>query len=110
MNYGFQVKAAQNGIYMMPVVDGKVIEEDSLIQKEVKDFEPLMALDGGDTGLDFYKIISENASAHLKDGGVLLLECGIGQAQEIADMLKGFSSVEIIKDYENIDRIVRAVL
>ena len=69
-----------------------------------------MALDGGDTGLDFYKIISENASAHLKDGGALLLECGIGQAQEIADMLKGFSSVEIIKDYENIDRIVKAVL
>lgn len=85
-------------------------EDINALQKEVKDFEPLMALDGGDTGLDFYKIISENASAHLKDGGVLLLECGIGQAQEIADMLKGFSSVEIIKDYENIDRIVKAVL
>ncbi len=85
-------------------------DEITSLQKEVKDFEPIMALDGGVTGLEFYKIISNNAIDYLKSDGVLLLECGIGQAQEIAEMLKGFSSVEIIKDYENIDRIVKAVL
>ncbi len=80
------------------------------LQTEVKDFEPKMALDGGEDGLDFYRIIAEEASEHLVVGGVLLLECGIGQATEIAKMLTGFSSVEIIKDYEYTDRIVKAVL
>lgn len=80
------------------------------LQKEVKDFEPIIALDGGADGLDFYKIIAENAKRYLTENGVLLLECGIGQAQEIAEMLNGFKKVEIIKDYENIDRIVKAEL
>ena len=80
------------------------------LQKEVKDFEPTLALDGGDDGYDFYKIIAANAKEHLNQNGVLLLECGVGQAQDVAAMLNGFSQVEIIKDYENIDRIVKAVL
>ncbi len=80
------------------------------LQKEVKDFEPMLALDGGIDGYDFYKIIAENAKNHLVDGGILLLECGIGQAETVKNMLTDFSVVEIIKDYENIDRIVKAVL
>ncbi len=80
------------------------------LQIEIKDFEPIMALDGGEDGYDFYKIIAEHAKEHLNVGGVLLLECGIGQASEIAKMLNGFESVEIIKDYEYTDRIVKAVL
>jgi release factor glutamine methyltransferase len=80
------------------------------LQKEVKDFEPIMALDGGESGYDFYNIIAENAPKYLNEGGVLLLECGVGQAQDIAKTLTAFSSVEIIKDYENIDRIIKAVL
>ncbi len=85
-------------------------EEIKTLQTEVKDFEPLMALDGGIDGYDFYRIIAEQAHEYLNEGGVLLLECGIGQATEIAKMLQGFSSVEIIKDYEYTDRIVKAVL
>ncbi len=85
-------------------------EEIKTLQTEVKDFEPIMALDGGEDGLDFYRIIAEQAYEYLNVGGVLLLECGIGQATEIAKMLKGFKSVEIIKDYEYTDRIVKAVL
>ena len=79
------------------------------LQKEVKDFEPLIALDGGVDGFDFYKKICKGISNYLVDGGVLLLECGVGQAQEIAKLLVDAKSVEIIKDYENIDRIVKAV-
>ncbi len=85
-------------------------EDIKTLQTEVKDFEPIMALDGGDDGYDFYRIIAEQAHEYLNAGGVLLLECGIGQASEIAKMLKGFKSVEIIKDYEYTDRIVKAVL
>ena len=70
----------------------------------------MIALDGGIDGLDFYKIISQNVSSYLNEGGALLLECGIGQAETIRKMLVGFKTVEIIKDYDNIDRIVKAVL
>ncbi len=80
------------------------------LQKEVKDFEPVLALDGGQDGYDFYRIIAKVVKNYLNENGVLLLECGEGQAQDIALMLKNFSSVEIINDYENIERIVKAVL
>ncbi len=80
------------------------------LQREVKDFEPKLALDGGEDGLDVYKKIILDAPRYLNEKGVLLFECGIGQAQAIKELLKDFSSVEIIKDYENIDRIVKAVL
>ena len=80
------------------------------LQLEVKNFEPLLALDGGEDGFDFYRKIAEQAKDYLLPNGVLILECGIGQAQQIKDMLKDFSLVEIIKDYENIERIVRAVV
>ncbi len=85
-------------------------EDISGLQTEVKDFEPVLALDGGSDGLDFYRIIAKNAKFFLKPNGGLLLECGIGQAEQISKMLIDFSSVEIIKDYENIERIVKAVL
>ena len=79
------------------------------LQKEVKDFEPNLALDGGKDGLDFYRIICSNAKNYLNDNGILLLECGYNQAQEIKNLLVDAKSIEIIKDYENIDRIVKAV-
>ncbi len=85
-------------------------EDIRALQKEVKDFEPMLALDGGKDGLDFYKIIANNCINHLNEGGVLLLECGYNQAEDVKNLLKGFKSIEIIKDYENIDRIIKAVL
>ncbi len=85
-------------------------EEIEGLQKEVKDFEPHLALNGGEDGLDFYRIISLNVCKFLNNGGVLLMECGENQAEDIKEMLKGFTSVEIIKDYEGIDRIIKAVL
>lgn len=80
------------------------------LQREIKDFEPIIALDGGSDGLDFYRIIAAEAKKHLNESGVVYLECGLGQAADIAEMFKDFSRVETIKDYENIDRIVKAVL
>ena len=80
------------------------------LQREVKDFEPMLALDGGVDGYDFYRIIADKAGEYLNDNGVLIVECGDGQAKDIANMLRGFKTVEIIKDYENIERIVKAVL
>lgn len=84
-------------------------EELASLQKEVKEFEPLLALDGGEDGLKFYKIIAEKAKEYLNENGVILLEVGIGQAQDVKALFKDAKSVEIIKDYENIDRIVKVV-
>ena len=80
------------------------------LQKEIKNFEPRLALDGGADGLDFYRRIIKDAPEHLNKNGKLLLECGKDQAREIMEFLKDFESVEIIKDYEGVERIVRAVL
>ena len=78
------------------------------LDKEVKDHEPRLALDGGEDGLDICRKISVEAGEHLKDGGLLLLECGIGQAHEIVKMLEGYDC-GIIKDLQGIERIVKAV-
>lgn len=84
-------------------------EDINTLQTEVKDFEPLIALDGGEDGYDFYRIIAKEGQNYLTDGGVVLLECGIGQAQTIKEMFTNAKSIEIIKDYENVDRIIKAV-
>lgn len=80
------------------------------LQREIREFEPIMALDGGEDGLHFYRVIAKDAPKHLNKGGMLFLECGAGQAEDIKNLLDEFSQVEIIKDYENIDRIIKAVL
>ena len=64
-------------------------------------------LDGGKDGLNFYRIIVDNASQYLNEKGVVLLECGYDQAKEIAKLFNGYE-VEIIKDYSGIERIVKA--
>ena len=61
----------------------------------------------GKDGLDFYRRIIDGAAAHLKDGGELLMELGMGEAEDVkayADGKLEFS--EFIKDYDGIDRIV----
>ena len=78
------------------------------LDREVKDHEPALALDGGEDGLDFYRIIAEKSGEYLVPGGRIFLEVGIGQAQAVADMLKGFDT-KIIKDMQGIDRIICGV-
>ncbi len=85
-------------------------EDIKTLQKEVKDFEPLCALDGGEDGLKFYKIIAEKAREYLTQNGVILLEIGFDQAQQVCKLFDGYASVEVIKDYENNDRIIKVVL
>ena len=80
------------------------------MQKEVRDFEPMTALDGGEDGLDFYRRLAKDAPKKLKKGGLLLLECGQGQAQEIVKLLKKFEYAMISRDLEGVERYVRAVL
>lgn len=79
------------------------------LDAEVKNYDPLMALDGGSDGLDFYRIIAKNAPDFLTKGGKLYLEIGYDEAAAVSEMLKkDFENIEVIKDYDDMDRIVVA--
>ena len=93
-----------------PYIKTKMI---SILQEEVKDHEPLAALDGGKDGLNFYRIIAEKASQHLKPGGVLLMEIGHDQGEDWRKMLKDrevYTSAEVIRDLPGKDRVVKCQL
>ena len=80
------------------------------LQREVR-HEPMLALDGGRDGLDFYPRIAEDASKHLNPGGAIYLEAGIGQADAILRLLRDnidCADSGIIKDLNHIDRVVWA--
>lgn len=78
------------------------------LDKEVRDYDPLVSLDGGEDGLKFYRIFAKKAGDYLKDNGILALECGAEQAEDVCMILgKNFES-EIVKDLQGIDRIVIA--
>ncbi len=81
------------------------------LQEEVRR-EPLMALDGGADGYDFYRRIAVDAPRFLKEGGVLLLEVGYDQAQGVMALCRaaGFQEVMAHEDYQHIDRMVEARL
>lgn len=76
---------------------------------EVRLKEPRTALAGGKDGLDFYRRLTADAPAHLKDGGFLAVEVGIHQAAPVAALAApSFSRTEILKDYAGIERVVIA--
>ena len=80
----------------------------SSLQAEVKNYEPVLALDGGEDGLDFYREISKQAPDYLEAGGILFLEIGEGQAEAVSEMLAKSFSVTVYPDYAGIDRMIRA--
>ena len=88
-----------------PYIPTKDVEE---LDISVKDYEPHVALDGGEDGLDFYQAITKNWKEVLKSGGTLMFECGIDQASSIADILRsnGFSDIKKYKDTLGIERVV----
>lgn len=82
------------------------------LEPEVRDHEPRMALDGGADGMDILRRIIRGAPAHLKTGGLLLLEIGEDQGETLlgeAERNGQFSFVEIIRDLAEKDRILKAV-
>ena len=87
-----------------PYIPTKIIPT---LDREVKDFDPMVALDGGEDGLNLYRKIVDGATAHLEDKGIVLFECGENEAKDIAKLFTGFT-VEIVKDLEGIDRIIVA--
>lgn len=79
------------------------------LAKEIS-FEPRLALEAGKEGLDFYARIITQAPGYLKTEGLLALELGANQARRVCAMYgkEKFNAVELIKDYNNIERVVIA--
>ena len=78
------------------------------LMPEVKDYEPIEALDGREAGLYFYREILKQAGAYLARGGELFFEIGHDQGQAVKELMEtsGFREVEVIQDYAGLDRVV----
>lgn len=91
-----------------PYIPTEVI---ATLSSEVKDHDPMLALDGSKDGLLFYRRIIDEGTRFLKTGGRFVFEIGSDQAQEVSELLKnaGFKNIECKKDLAGLDRIVSAV-
>ena len=83
-------------------------EECGKLMPEVKDYEPMLALDGKEDGLYFYRVITKQAQDHLVPGGWLLYEIGCSQGEDVAALLRKykFEDIEIRQDLAGLDRVV----
>ena len=80
------------------------------LQREVRNHEPRLALDGGEDGLDFYRRIAQDAPKRLVRGGMLIMEVGEGEAKKVVKLFKNCSYSIIVKDFNGIDRYVKIVM
>lgn len=80
----------------------------SSLQKEIKDYEPRAALTDESDGLSFYRVIAQKAFPKIKRRGKLFFEIAQGQHDDVKDLMikNNFSNIEVVKDYQNIERII----
>lgn len=77
------------------------------LERDVKEYEPHLALDGGEDGLMFYETIAKNAARILKTKGILAVEIGIGQADDVVRIMENYlTNVQTIEDLQGIPRVV----
>lgn len=91
-----------------PYIESEIIDT---LQTEVRDYEPRLALDGGEDGLVFYRRICDIAPSMLAKGGLLVFEIGYNQGQAVSDLMtQNFNDIQIIKDLCGNDRVVTGIL
>jgi len=90
-----------------PYIESETI---NALDESVKDFEPKIALDGGESGLEFYEYLAKNANYFLKPDGRIYVEIGFNQGESVSSIFKenGFGKVEIIKDFGGNWRVITA--
>ncbi len=86
-------------------------DEIEMLETEVKNHDPRMALDGKEDGLYFYRKIVDESRRHLVKSGILLFEIGCSQGKDVSRMMKlaGFTDVAVKKDLAGLDRVVSGV-
>lgn len=105
---------AVEGMYDMIVSNPPYIPSGDIdgLMPEVREHEPLRALDGREDGLYFYHKITGECRKYLKPGGMLFYEIGCDQGVAVSEILsqEGFGEIQVIKDYAGLDRVVSGVL
>lgn len=89
-----------------PYIESKTIKT---LPPDVKKFEPIYALDGGEDGLEFYRRLTEIAVYHLKPGGILAYEIGYNQAKTVSEIIartNSFGNIEIVNDLSGNNRVI----
>lgn len=78
------------------------------LMEEVKDHEPVLALDGSEDGLNFYRFIIEGISRFLKPGGYIFFEIGYNQGEAVSELLReaGIMDIKIINDLAGLNRVI----
>lgn len=78
------------------------------LMPEVREHEPMLALDGTEDGLEFYRNIAKAAPDFLENDGMLFFEIGFDQGKDVEDIMKnaGFSEIKIVKDLSGLDRVI----
>lgn len=78
------------------------------LQDEVRLHDPILALDGGDDGLDAYRAIAAKAGDHLRENGLVAYEIGYDQKDPVAAIMreKGFARLDAVKDLGGNDRVL----
>lgn len=103
-----------SGTYDIIVSNPPYIRSDVIptLMEEVKDHEPMLALDGREDGLYFYRKIVEESPEFLVNGGMLFFEIGCDQGEAVSRLMNenGFRNVQVVKDYAGLDRVVFGVL
>ncbi|MBO5176414.1 MAG: peptide chain release factor N(5)-glutamine methyltransferase [Lachnospiraceae bacterium] len=92
-----------------PYIPSAVIET---LMPEVKEHEPMSALDGDEDGLFFYRKIIHEANKFLANQGRIFFEIGCEQGEDVSLLLRenGFQNIRVIKDLAGLDRVVSATL
>ncbi len=90
-----------------PYIQNQVIDE---LAPEIARFEPRLALEGGEDGLDFYRRIADGAANRLATNGVVMVEVGAGQAAQVTEIFRraGLHQVTHLNDLSGVERVVRA--
>lgn len=77
------------------------------LQSEVRDYEPRIALDGGEDGLEFYRRLAREVTRYITRGGLLMLEVGEGQAEEVLKLFDKREYAMVVKDFSGVDRFLK---
>lgn len=88
-----------------PYIPSPIIEG---LEEEVRDYEPRIALDGTEDGLEYYRRITKESKTHFKKNGMLFYEIGHDQAEAVSEIMEaeGFERIQIVKDLAGLDRVV----
>lgn len=108
---GDLMKVDWQGPYHLIVSNPPYIESENVSKcmPEVRQFEPIEALDGGRDGLDYYRFIVPMAWEQLEENGLLALEIGHTQAAAVVALMEGsYQDIQVVQDYSGYDRVVLA--